>query len=71
MFKTFGSQLSLATGNKAWASEIPDASLHCIVLFNAPAAVVQVGAVSSMMVITWVYTALAFPHASVTIHVLV
>ena len=44
----------LATGNMACAAAIPSISLHCFVTFNAPAAVVHVGAVLSVSVIIWV-----------------
>ena len=68
---TLASQLSLATGNMACADAIPAASLHCNVVFNALAVVVQVGAILSMIVITCVNIKLVFPQWSVTVHVFV
>ena len=49
---TFGSQLSVAAGNIACAAAIPVASLHCKVVFKAPAVVDQPGGVLSISVIT-------------------
>src|SRR5512136_2794829 len=71
MFVTSVSQLSVATGNIASAAASPATSLHSRVTSRAPAAVVHVGAVVSMIVIVCVYTALTLPHASVTVHVFV
>ena len=68
---TSTSQLSVAPGIAACAKAMPAASLHSSVTSNAPAMVVHVGAVLSVMVITCVYTSEILPHASVTVHVLV
>ena len=43
-------QLSVATGSNAWAVVKPAASLHSTDVFNAPATVVHVGAVPSVIV---------------------
>ena len=71
MLATSASQLSLAIGNSAWALAIPVASLHSNVALSAPAVVVHVGDVLSVMVMTWVYDAEILPQASVTVHVFV
>ena len=71
MFVTLASQLSLAAGYNACAAAMPAISLHCNVVFKAPGTVVQVGAVLSISVITWVYIKLMLPQLSVTFQVLV
>src|SRR3989337_361319 len=71
IFATSRSQLSLAAGNNACAVASPAASSHSTVRSRLPAVVVHTGAVVSITVITCVYTALVFPHASVTTHVFV
>ncbi len=71
MFEASPSQLSVATGNMACAAAIPATSLHSNVVFKASGNVVQVGAVLSVIVITWVNTSDTLPQASVTVHVFV
>ena len=71
IFATSLSQLSMASGNADCASTNPATLLQSRFTSRVLAAVIQTGAVSSWMVITWVNTVEAFPHASVAIHVLV
>ena len=52
MLVTSLSQLSVATGNLAWAISKAAVSLHSTVAFKAASRVVQVGAVLSSTVIT-------------------
>ena len=64
-------QLSVAVGTKACAAANPAASLHSTVLFNEPAADVNVGLVVSLTVMVCIWFAAALPQLSTKLHVLV
>ncbi len=71
ILETSISQLSVAIGNTNWAAAKASVLLHSIIVFKAVAWVVQVGAVVSSIVITWVNTSEVFPQSSFTVQVLV
>ncbi len=62
--------MSLETGFIACAVANATVSLHSIVIFNASAEVVQVGAELSTTVIVCLKGSLVLPQASVAVHVL-